>query len=134
MFNNNYDRNRINKFNNFNESPDNKLKYKIDNNFDLKQQSKNKFFGNLNLFNQSHSNDIINRKLPEQNSPYNKNSFIGKTENKSREINYNDYSKFYKEANNQAYPINNNKLKYKQSSKILIIIILVTKIHLDTMI
>ena len=106
MFNNNYDRNRINKFNNFNESPDNKLKYKIDNNFDLKQQSKNKFFGNLNLFNQSHSNDIINRKLPEQNSPYNKNSFIGKTENKSREINYNDYSKFYKEANNQAYPIN----------------------------
>jgi hypothetical protein len=62
MFNNNYERNFINKFNNLNETPNNQMNYKINNNLEQKQLSKNLFFNNINLFNQSHSNNNLPRK------------------------------------------------------------------------
>ena len=109
MFNNNYERNFINKFNNLNETPNNQMNYKINNNLDQKQLSKNLFFNNINLFNQSHSNNNLPRKLPEPNNSQYPNSFIQNSEKKSRDLNYNSYSKFYGETNNQPYTITNKE-------------------------
>ena len=107
MFNNNYERNLLGKFNILDENKNNQIKYQINNNLDQKQLSKNLFFYNVNLFNQSHSNNNINRNLPEKNNIYNKNSFIHNSEKKSRDLNYTNYSKFYGETNNQPYTITN---------------------------
>ena len=107
MFNNNYERNLLGKFNILDENKNNQIKYQINNNLDQKQLSKNLFFDNVNLFNQSHSNNNINRNLPEKNNIYNKNSFIHNSEKKSRDLNYTNYSKFYGETNNQPYTITN---------------------------
>ena len=108
MFNNNYDRNSKNYFNNSKESQDEQIKYKINNNIDFGRQSKSKFFEYTNLFNQSHSNNNINRNIPAQINSTNKNLFLHNTQYKIRDLNYTNYSNFYRETNNQPYPLNNN--------------------------
>ena len=107
MFNNNYERNLLGKFNYLDENKNNQMKYEINNNLAQKQLAKNLFFDNVNLFNQSHSNNNINRNLSDKNSIYNKNSFFQNSEKKSRDLNYNNYSKFYGETNNRPYVIAN---------------------------
>ena len=107
MFNNNYERNLRNKYNNSNENQNNIIGFKLNNNLDQKQLSKNLFFDNVNLFNQRHSNNNIPQKKLEQNNSYNQNIFMQNSEKKSRDLNYNNYSKFYGETNNQPYPIFN---------------------------
>ena len=108
MFNNNYDRNSLNNFNNSKESQRGQINYKINNIIDFGRQSKNKFFGDINLFNQSHSNININRNLPEKINSSDKNLFLQNSQYKSRDSNYTNYTNFYRETNNQPYQINNN--------------------------
>ena len=110
MFNNNYERSLRNKFNNLNEDKNYQMKFKINNDFEQKKITKNLFFDNMNLFNQSHSNNNINRKMYEQNNSIYQNSLIQNSEKKLRELNYTNYSKFYGETNNQPYAINNQAL------------------------
>ena len=108
MFNNNYDRNSLNNFNNSKESQRGQINFKINNIIDFGRQSKNKFFGDINLFNQSHSNININRNLPEKINSSDKNLFLQNSQYKFRDSNYSNYTNFYRETNNQPYQINNN--------------------------
>ena len=110
MFNNNYERNLRNKFINLKDNENNQMKFKFNNNLEQKHLAKNIFFDNVNLFNQSYSNNNLNRKLPEQNTSQNKNIFTQNSEKKIRDLNYTNYSKFYGETNNQPYAINNKAL------------------------